>query len=126
MAGKNSVLESSIGSCQAAETGHLASQVCRQIEAILAEGGDAPTLANVAGRMSINLRTLQRRLADDNRTFRDLLAQSRCRYAVEALGVGRLSIAAIAARLGYSDPAHFARAFRAWTGDCPSSYQKRQ
>ena len=91
---------------------------------MLSSGSEAPTIANVAARLSLNVRTLQRCLGDEGLVFRDLLAECRHDHAIEALGAGHLSIAAIARQLGYSDSAHFARAFRAWTGHTPSDYQK--
>lgn len=91
---------------------------------MLASGGEAPTIAAVAARLSLTVRTLQRCLGDEGLVFRDLLGVCRHRHAVEALAAGRLSVAAIAKQLGYSDSAHFARAFRAWTGLTPSGYQR--
>jgi len=96
----------------------------REIDAILANASEAPTLANVAARLSLNVRTLQRCLGDEGLVFRDLLGECRHRHATDALSAGHLSIAAIARQLGYSDSAHFARAFRAWTGHTPSDYQQ--
>ena len=95
----------------------------REIDAILTSGNAAPTIANVAARLSMNVRTLQRCLADEELVFRDLLRERRRQHAIEALTAGALSIAAIARQLGYSDSAHFARAFRTWTGRSPSAYQ---
>ena len=95
-----------------------------EIDDFLAGGSGVPMIADIAGRLSMNVRTLQRRLAEEQLVFRSLLGECRRRQAIEALSAGRLSIAAIAARLGYSDPAHFARAFRAWTGRTPSGYRR--
>ena len=36
------------------------------------------------------------------------------------------SLGEIAFALGYSDQAHLTRAFRRWTGECPSEYRQRQ
>lgn len=91
---------------------------------MLASGSEAPTIANVATRLSMNVRTLQRCLGDEGLIFRALLGECRRRHATAALAAGRLSISAIARQLGYSDSAHFARAFRGWTGRTPSDYQK--
>ena len=96
----------------------------REIDAILTSGNAEPTIANVAARLSMNVRTLQRCLADEKLMFRNLLCERRRQHAIEALSAGTLSIAVIARQLGYSDSAHFARAFRTWTGRSPSAYQK--
>ena len=111
---------------QSAHTGRFGSRVCREIDSILEEQNDPPTIANVAARLSENVRTLQRRLGEEELVFRDLVASCRRRAALEALEEGSLPIATIAANLGYSHPAHFSRAFRAWTGQSPSSFQKRK
>ena len=102
----------------------IGSLVSCEIDSFLASGCGVPTIAHVAERLSLHVRTLQRRLADEQLVFRELLGECRRRRAMEALSSGQLSIAAIAARLGYSDAAHFARAFRTWTGRTPSSYRK--
>jgi AraC-like DNA-binding protein len=95
-----------------------------EIDTFMANGCGVPTIALVAERLSMHVRTLQRRLAEEQLAFRDVLGECRRRQAVAALSAGHLPIAEIAAQLGYSDPAHFARAFRAWTGRTPSSYRK--
>ena len=98
--------------------------VSSEIDAFMAGRCGVPTIADVAERLSMHVRTLQRRLAAEQLVFRDLLGECRRQRAIDALSTGQLSIAAIATRLGYSDPAHFARAFRAWTGHTPSSYRR--
>ena len=74
----------------------------------------------------MNVRTLQRCLADEEQVFRDLLSECRQRHAVEALTTGTLSIAAIARQLGYSDPAHFTRAFKRWTRCTPRQFRTEE
>jgi len=99
-------------------------RVTREIDAILSTASELPTLENVAARLALNVRTMQRRLGKRQLTFRGLLDECRRRRAVAELERARLPIAAVANRLGYSDPAHFARAFRRWTGRSPSDYRK--
>lgn len=83
-----------------------------------------PSLVTVAGAMGISVRTLQRRLAARGLSFRCLLDDVRRRHAEIELQRGERSIADISRRLGYSDPAHFVRAFRRWTGQPPSRYEQ--
>ena len=45
--------------------------------------------------------------------------------ALILLGDPRLAIDDVAAKLGYSDTANFARAFRRWTGTTPGAYRTR-
>jgi AraC-like DNA-binding protein len=42
---------------------------------------------------------------------------------VAALREGRVPIEELAARLGFSEPSAFHRAFRRWTGGTPGSYR---
>ncbi len=85
-----------------------------------------PRIDWVASKLGIARRSLQRRLDAHGKTFRQLvdellLDQSR------ALLTGRAeSITDIALRLGYSDLAHFTRAFRRWTGQSPSDYRRKK
>ena len=44
--------------------------------------------------------------------------------AQEMLGDPAQRICAVARRLGYSEPAHFVRAFRRWTGTTPTAWRK--
>lgn len=81
-----------------------------------------PSLAAVAARLSINVRTLQRRLAESGTSFRLLLDDCRRQRAEEALRQGELSVTEVSRQLGYSDPAHFVRAFRRWNGYPPTRF----
>jgi len=49
---------------------------------------------------------------------------ARMRHAVTMLRDSDLSITEIAIQLGYSDSAHFTRAFRRWTCVAPSKYRR--
>jgi AraC-like DNA-binding protein len=44
--------------------------------------------------------------------------------AVASLERGGEPIAALAERLGFSEPSAFTRAFRRWTGRAPTSYRR--
>ena len=46
-------------------------------------------------------------------------------HAKLLLGDSKMSIKAAAESLGYSDPAHFTRAFRRWSGLSPTGYRKK-
>jgi AraC-like DNA-binding protein len=91
--------------------------VLRVLQASLCE--EQPTARAVADRLSMNLRMMQRHLAAWGVTFEEVLDQYRYRSALGYLRAGHLSITDIAFRLGYSDSAHFSRAFRRWTGLAP-------
>ena len=96
-------------------------KVARVIHRLMRHG---PTIVDVAHDMSINVRTLQRRLAASGTPFRALLDDCRRQRATAALLNGTQSIGQISQSLGYSDPSHFVRAFHRWTGHAPTHYLK--
>lgn len=96
-------------------------RVTRAIHSLLPQ---APTIVDVAEDMSVNVRTLQRRLAKAGVPFRTLLDDCRRQRALAALEDGNLSVGEIAQSLGYSDPSHFVRAFHRWTGCAPTHYRR--
>ncbi|RDC62647.1 AraC family transcriptional regulator [Adhaeribacter pallidiroseus] len=82
-----------------------------------------PTLEEVADRIHLTPRTLQRKLQEENSSFRALSDLAKEELARNLLSSKNLNISEIADRLGYSDPAAFQRAFRQWTGKTPKTYQ---
>jgi AraC-like DNA-binding protein len=80
---------------------------------------ERPTASAVADLVCLNLRTMQRHLSVYGVCFEDMLCAYRRRKALEYLSRGNHTITEIAFQLGYSDSAHFTRAFRRWTGTCP-------
>lgn len=87
----------------------------------------APLGADDAARaLGMSSRTLKRRLADESTTFSDILDDVRKTRALTLLDDKRLTIAEIAARLGYADPASFTHAFQRWTGQSPAAVRARK
>jgi AraC-like DNA-binding protein len=72
----------------------------------------------------LNQRTLQRRLTACGTSFSQLLTEERIELARQWIGGQDYSISEIAARLGYTDPTNFSRAFRRVTGVSPRVYAK--
>ena len=73
--------------------------------------------------LGIGVRSLQRKLAEDNCYFRDLVLQVRAERATELLGETSISITEIAMTLGYSSSAHFTRAFKQTMGCTPREFR---
>ena len=97
-----------------------------RIEVLLEASGDAGmSLTQLADRLNLSRRTLLRRLSDSGIAFGALLDRHRMRRAESLLGDPAFSAQEIAYRLGYSDPANFARAFRRWYGEAPGAYRRR-
>lgn len=77
------------------------------------------SLPEVAALVGTSARTLQRRLDEQGTTYSEVLDEVRQRVALERLLQSDATITEIAHDLGYSDSAHFARAFRRWAGISP-------
>ena len=83
------------------------------------------SIEEIAEAISLSPRSLQRRLATYGLKFNDLLSQAKSEHAKELLQNSQSRIADISKSLGYSDAAHFTRAFRRWNGLSPREYQKK-
>lgn len=96
----------------------------RQAMDSLSAGGRRPSIGDVSRALGLSVRTLQRWLAADGRRFDDLLERSRLLSARALLEHTDARVLDIALDLGYSDHAHFTRAFRRWTGVSPLEYRR--
>lgn len=76
-------------------------------------------MAQVAQRLLLSTRTLQRRLGDEGTSFQDVLRDVRTELAQHYLAQPGLSGTQIAYLLGFDDPASFSRAYRSWNGVSP-------
>ena len=79
--------------------------------------------AEIAG---VSERTFQRRLQAFNLNYTGLLDQVRFEEARGRLHAGDSNITEIAFDLGFTDVAHFTRAFRRWSGMAPSEFRRRR
>lgn len=94
---------------------------------LLASGlrGGQARIEDVAVRLGMTPRTLQRHLADEGRQFAELLDETRRDLAAQYLRDRRLSLTDTAFLVGYSDLTAFHRAFRRWFGQTPLDYQRQ-
>ena len=83
-------------------------------------------MTDVARRLAVSTRTLQRRLSEEGTSFQQELNGLRADLARHYLTNSRYSSAEISFLLGYSDPNSFIRAFHAWTGQTPESARSFQ
>jgi AraC-like DNA-binding protein len=87
---------------------------------------DGKMSADDAARvLAVSKRTLVRRLAEAETTYRDLLEDELKRRAAALLRGGHLRRDAIAERLGYRDPTSFSRACKRWFGPKTGARRKR-
>jgi AraC-like DNA-binding protein len=101
----------------------IADRVEQASRALLAEG-IRPECGNVAKRLAMSSRTLQRRLAEDGRNFRDERDRVLWQVVESALANPSLKIEAIALGVGFSDAAAFSKAFRRSKGHSPSEQRE--
>ncbi|WP_083208608.1 AraC family transcriptional regulator [Mycobacterium malmoense] len=86
--------------------------------------GEPHTITAVARQLAMSERTLRRRLAEENTTFRDLVEEVHRVLAEELLATGALSVEDVALRLGYAEATSFIAAFKRWTGTTPARHQR--
>jgi AraC family transcriptional regulator of adaptative response / methylphosphotriester-DNA alkyltransferase methyltransferase len=82
------------------------------------------SLDDIARRVASSRRQLQRAYAEIGRTtFRDHLTRVRMDRAAEMLSSQTLTVREVAHRVGYRQPAQFAKAFRRYRGVAPSDFR---
>jgi AraC-like DNA-binding protein len=92
-----------------------------QISQSLSEG--LPTMSEIAGRLGMSGRTLQRRLSDQGHTYQFLVDEARRQLAQRLLEQTDYGLAEIAFLTGFSEQSAFTRAFKRWEGQTPRSFR---
>jgi AraC-like DNA-binding protein len=82
-----------------------------------------PTLDQAVDLLGVSKRTLQRMLAEESLTYRELVLEIRMEYACRRLRNGSEAINQISHKLDYASPAHFSRAFSRWKDCSPGHYR---
>ena len=89
-----------------------------------AEYGSDLSLDEIARRVASSRRQLQRSYAEiGNTTFREHLTRVRMDRAAELLARRSVTVREVAHRVGYRQPAQFAKAFRREKGLAPSDFR---
>ena len=97
----------------------------RQVVAARLAGGPLD-VHQVAESVHTSPRTLQRRLRGAGLTYAGVVQQVRLEIARRMLRNPERKIRDVARVLGYSDPAHFTRAFQRWTGVTPRAFRRQR
>ena len=87
--------------------------------------GGVPTLAEIAEMAGVSTRTFQRKLANVDFIYSDILDAVRFERSSTLLRDTDSKIIDIAFAAGYSDPAHFTRAFRRLAGVAPRQFREQ-
>ena len=81
------------------------------------------TLGGMAGYLQMPERTIQHRLKGESTNFQQIVESVRKERSLRLMQEEN-SIADIAARLGYSEPRSFYRAFQRWYGTTPQNWEQ--
>ena len=96
------------------------------IRIVEAEYASDLELDDIARRVASSRRQLQRAYAEiGHTTFREHLTRVRMERAAGLLANGSLTVREVARRVGYRQPAQFAKTFRRHLGAVPSAYRTR-
>jgi AraC-like DNA-binding protein len=101
----------------------LTEQLATVLKELLPSG--EPLQDDVAQRLDMTLRTLQRRLAELGTCYRDVLNDTRHQLALSHLRSEQVSVGEIAFLLGFSEVSAFTRAFKRWTGYSPREWRNQ-
>ncbi|MDJ0897096.1 MAG: AraC family transcriptional regulator ligand-binding domain-containing protein [Alphaproteobacteria bacterium] len=98
----------------------------RQLIGSLLKEEGTPLIETVAEIAGVSVRSLQRRLSENGSSYTQVVDQARYQAATRLLRDPDLRITDIAIDLGYTDSAHFTRAFKRWAGVTPSEYRRQR
>lgn len=115
------ILEEAVAAYWAVEQPSVSDTVTRMLRARVIFPDTS--LEEVAGELSMQPRTLNRRLQAEGKSFRELINQARFEFARQLLDGTRMDITNIALALGYADPSTFTHAFHRWSGVAPSEWR---
>lgn len=101
------------------DRGNLTSRVRGVLGPMLRDG--EPGQERIASALNVSLRSLQRRLAQEGTSYKDILNETRRELALAYMAEARHSVSEIAFLLGFADTSSFSRAFRRWTGRAPTA-----
>ncbi len=94
----------------------------RQVHAAVlrAPADHMTSIEHIAAQFHVSERTLQRHLAGENTTFRDIVDNARKDLALRLVREGVLTLTQTADALGFQSSSAFSRSFRRWYGMTPT------
>jgi AraC-like DNA-binding protein len=102
-------------------TATMAAKIKRTLTEVLP--GGSTNIEDMAKRLNVSKRSLQRRLGEEGTSFQELLNETRYDMSHRYLKDSGLSVPEISYLLGFRDTSSFFRAFHGWTGMTPGDYR---
>lgn len=98
-----------------------------QIKLALLEAlpGGSTAIEDMARRLNVSKRSLQRRLSAEGTSFQELLNEARFEMSQRYLRNSGLSVPEISYLLGFRETSSFFRAFHGWTGMTPGDFRAK-
>lgn len=93
---------------------------------LIGQPGRFPDIEWVADKLQVSVRTLRRRLQEENSSYQAILDEVRFGLAREYLVETALPLHEISALLGFSEPGNFTHAFKRWSGLTPKDFRRRE
>ncbi len=93
---------------------------------ILSSPREIFTLETIADQLGMTARTVQRKLSQEDSSYKSILEDVRKNLAVEYLQTTSFTLEEIAVRLGYADSSSFCHAYKRWTGVNPGELRNAQ
>tara|TARA_R110001599_G_C12211056_1_gene656566 strand:+ start:842 stop:1855 length:1014 start_codon:yes stop_codon:yes gene_type:complete len=120
----HNLMKKHLHSMEELSTQELPSYVEYLLRNLLAQG--QANIEKVTQCMAMSKRTLQRRLAESDTSFKEILDHTRQVMAYRYLKDSRLQMTQLADLLGYTSLSAFTRAFIRWHGYPPSKWKENQ
>ena len=114
--------ERRVQALEASAAGDLVAELRRLLRTLLP--GARGSVEEVAERLAIHRRTLNRRLAARGTSLRRLVEETRFEIARQLVENTSMPLVEVSAALGYADASAFTRAFRRWSGAAPSGWRQ--
>ena len=96
-------------------------------QVIRAYAGDGWLTVNETSEVvGTSVRTMQRRLSAEKKTYSDIIEETRAEVAGNLLENTDATMLEISRQLGYSDQSHFTRAFRRWAAVSPTEFRAQR
>jgi AraC-like DNA-binding protein len=83
-----------------------------------------PSIEDIAQRMGVSVRKMQRMLSHQQLTYKGVMDQLRCELAKRYVNDARLTLIDVAMMLGFTEQSSFTRAFRRWYDKSPGDYRR--